>query len=109
MARLASKSRSKADRFPLVVHSFVEALGEFRGDGLQRNLHVGKHGKDDQQFRRTLRFLGLVHGYLDHEVTGGFVEGNVAMDAPRLCSWQKGISQPFFQGPPLRVPREIRG
>src|ERR1019366_9113024 len=51
-----------------VIDALIEAPGELGGDGLYRNLLVGDGGQDDQQFRRGLRRIGLVHRNLGDEL-----------------------------------------
>ena len=58
VVELALELREVAD----VVHAFVETSGELRRDGLRINPCVGEEGENDEQLRRRLRGVGLVHG-----------------------------------------------
>ena len=44
-----------------IIDAFVKSSGELRSDGLCRNVFVGDRGQNNQQFRRSLRAIGLVH------------------------------------------------
>ena len=44
-----------------VIDTLVKAAGEFRRDSLSRNVLVGNRCENDQQFRRSLRAIRLVH------------------------------------------------
>src|ERR1035438_10033636 len=62
----------------------VEAPGELGGDGLDGNLLVGNGGQDDEQFRRGLRRIGLVHGDLGDELAAAALLVHVTVDGARL-------------------------
>ena len=51
-----------------VVHALVEAAAEFGSDGLDRNAFIGNGGEDDEQLRRRLGGICLVHRDLGNEV-----------------------------------------
>ena len=51
-----------------IIHAFVEAAREFRGDGLDTHVFVGKRGEDNEEFRWRLRGIGFVHRNLGDEV-----------------------------------------
>ncbi|NBW85537.1 MAG: hypothetical protein EBR23_01565 [Planctomycetia bacterium] len=55
-------------QIPHVVHPLVEPSGELRRDRRQRHTLVGEEGEDDEQVRRRLRRVGLVHAHLDDDV-----------------------------------------
>ena len=44
-----------------IIHPLIEAASEFGRDRLQWNGLVGQSREDDQQFRRCLRMIGLIH------------------------------------------------
>src|ERR1035437_8469283 len=67
-----------------VIDALVEAPGELGGDGLYRNLLVGDGGQDDQQFRRGLRRIGLVHRNLGDELAAAALLVHVPVDGARL-------------------------
>ena len=45
-----------------VIHTFIEAAGEFWGDGLHRHLLHGQHCENQKKFVWRLRAIGFIHG-----------------------------------------------
>src|ERR1035441_7336720 len=79
-AELLLELRHVAD----IIDTLVEAPGELGGDGLDGNLLVGNGGQDDEQFRRGLRRIGLVHGDLGDELAAAALLVHVTVDGARL-------------------------
>ncbi len=63
-----------------VVDSFVEASAKFWRDGLDGNSFIGDSGEDDEELRRRLRCVGLVHGDFRDEVSLPFCGFDFAVD-----------------------------
>src|ERR1019366_5054127 len=72
------------DHIAHVIDALVEAPGELGGDGLYRNPFVGNGGQDDQQFRRGLRRIGLVHRDLGDEFAAAALLVHVPVDGACL-------------------------
>ena len=63
-----------------VIDALVETAGELRRDGLDRHAFVGDGREDDEQLRRGLRAVGLVHRDLGDETADALHGDDVAVD-----------------------------
>src|SRR5882724_5481425 len=55
-----------------IVDTLVEAAGEFRRNGLQRNTFIRKNRENHQQFRRRLRSISFIHRDFSDEIPCAF-------------------------------------
>ncbi len=63
-----------------IIHTFVEAPGEFGGDRLDGNAGIGDGRENQEKFRRSLGKIGLVHGDFGDEPCRIFILRDVAID-----------------------------
>src|ERR1017187_8764590 len=99
-AELLLELRHVAD----IIDTLVEAPGELWGDGLDGNLLVGNGGQNDQQFRRGLRRVGLVHRDLGDELAAAALLVHVPVGGARLLYGGQVLAEDARDG--LAVERE---
>ncbi len=78
-----------------VVDALVEATGEFRGDGLDRDALVGDRCEDHQKFRWGLRAVGFIHGDLGDKIRA-FCGEDVVVDRLGFLGGFKKLVGGFF-------------
>lgn len=80
-----------------IVHAFVEAAREFRGDGLDGNSLGGEHGKNEKQLGGGLRGVGFIDRDFGDKGIGTFFVADVAVDGSGFAHGTQKFGGSVFQ------------